>query len=147
MLSAGRPGNIQTTNHRREVGPDQAVAVGPTQVVVLIWLEIDADAYAVDHARHAGASATNATATALRSYPEPHLAAAGALACATRATPAQIAGLTLDAVTRVGASLASGHRIARPFQPLLDAQMECPDFDGDRICRVGVILSGNCSCR
>ena len=35
MLSAGRSGNIQTNNHRREVGPDQAVAVGPTQVVVL----------------------------------------------------------------------------------------------------------------
>ena len=34
-LSAGRSGNIQTNNHRREVGPDQAVAVGPRQVVVL----------------------------------------------------------------------------------------------------------------
>ena len=35
MLSAGRSVNIQTNNHRREVGPDQAVTVGPTQVVVL----------------------------------------------------------------------------------------------------------------
>jgi hypothetical protein len=35
ILSAGRSGNIQTNNHRREVGPDQAVTVGPTQVVVL----------------------------------------------------------------------------------------------------------------
>src|SRR6202165_4366819 len=35
MLSAGQSVNIQTNNHRREVGPDQAVAVGPTQVVVL----------------------------------------------------------------------------------------------------------------
>jgi hypothetical protein len=35
MPSAGRSGNIQTNNHRREVGPDQAVAVGPSQVVVL----------------------------------------------------------------------------------------------------------------
>ena len=35
MLSAGRSGNIQTNNHRREVGPDQAVAVGPSEVVVL----------------------------------------------------------------------------------------------------------------
>jgi len=34
-LSAGRSVNIQTNNHRREVGPDQAVTVGPTQVVVL----------------------------------------------------------------------------------------------------------------
>ena len=87
-----------------------------------ILLEIDADAFAVDHERHAGAPATTATAVALRSYPEPQLAAAGALACATRANPAQIAGLTLAAVTPVDASLASGHRIAPPFQPLLDAQ-------------------------
>ena len=87
-----------------------------------ILLEIDADAFAVDHARHAGAPATSATARMLRSYPEPHLAAVGALACATRANPAQIAGLTLAAVTPVDASLASGHRIAPPFQPLLDAQ-------------------------
>ena len=87
-----------------------------------ILLEIDADAFAVDHARRAGAPATSATARMLRSYPEPHLAAAGALACATRANPAQIAGLTLAAVTPVDASLASGHRIAPPFQPLLDAQ-------------------------
>ena len=35
MPSAGRSGNIQTNNHRREVGPDQAVAVGPSEVVVL----------------------------------------------------------------------------------------------------------------
>ena len=42
-----------------------------------ILLEIDADAFAVDHARHAGAPATSATARMLRSYPEPRLAAAG----------------------------------------------------------------------
>ena len=66
----------------------------------------------------------------LRSYPEPHLAAVGALACATRANPGQIAGLTLVAVTPVDASLASGHRIAPPFQPLLDAQRLARDADG-----------------
>jgi len=99
-----------------------------------ILLEIDADAFAVDHERHAGAPATSATAMALRSYPEPHLAAAGALACATRANPAQIAGLTLAAVTPVDFSLASGHRIKPPFQPLLDAQRLArhgADADGD----------------
>ncbi|MGO9902433.1 MAG: hypothetical protein ACLP0J_22720 [Solirubrobacteraceae bacterium] len=96
-----------------------------------ILLEIDADAFAVDHTRHAGAPATSATARMMRSYPEPHLAAAGALACATRANPAQIAGLTLAAVTRVDASLASGHRIALAFQPLLDAQRLARDADGD----------------
>ena len=99
-----------------------------------ILLEIDADAFAVDHARQTGAPATTATAMALRSYPEPQLAAAGALACATRANPAQIPGLTLAAVTPVDASLASGHRIARPFQPLLDAQRLArlaADDDGD----------------
>jgi hypothetical protein len=53
-----------------------------------ILLEIDADAFAVDHERHAGAPAATATAWTLRSYPEPHLAARGALACATRANPA-----------------------------------------------------------
>ena len=36
-LSTGRSGNINTNNHRREVGPDQAVAVGPSEVVVLTW--------------------------------------------------------------------------------------------------------------
>ena len=96
-----------------------------------ILLEIDADAFAVDHARHAGAPATSATARMLRSYPEPHLAAAGALACATRANPAQIAALTLAAVTPVDASLASGHRIALAFQSLLDAQRLARDADGD----------------
>ena len=87
-----------------------------------IVLEIDSDAFAVNHERHAGAPATTATAMALRSYPEPQLAAAGALACATRANPAQITGLTLAAVTPVDASLTSGHRIAPPFQSLLEAQ-------------------------
>lgn len=85
-------------------------------------LEIDPDAFAVDHQSHAGAPATNATATLLRSYPEPHLAAAGALASATRANPDQIAGLTLASVARVDASFTSGHRIKPPFQPLLAAQ-------------------------
>ncbi len=94
-----------------------------------ILLEIDADAFAVDHARR-GAPATSATARTLRSYPEPRLAAAGALACATRANPAQIAGLSLAAVTPVDASLASGHRIAPPFQSLLDAQRLARDADG-----------------
>jgi hypothetical protein len=85
-------------------------------------LEIDPDAFAVDHQSHAGAPATNATATTLRSYPEPHLVAAGALASATRANPDQIAGLTLASVARVDASFTSGHRIKPPFQPLLAAQ-------------------------
>jgi len=91
-----------------------------------ILLEIDADAFAVDHERHAGAPATTATAMALRSYPEPQLAAAGALACATRANPAQIAGLTLAAVTprrrqprerpphRAAVPAAAGRTKARP---------------------------------
>ena len=99
-----------------------------------ILLEIDADAFAADHERHAGAPATSATARTLRSYPEPQLAAAGPLACATRANPAQIAGLTLAAMTRVDGSLASGHRIAVPFQPLLDAQRlarHAADADAD----------------
>jgi hypothetical protein len=30
----GRSGNINTNNHRRELGPIQAVALGPVQVVV-----------------------------------------------------------------------------------------------------------------
>src|SRR5450631_59499 len=85
-------------------------------------LEIDPDAFAADHQSHAGAPATNATATLLRSYPEPHLAAAGALASATRANPDQIAGLTLASVARVDASCTSGHRIRPPFRPLVAAQ-------------------------
>jgi hypothetical protein len=85
-------------------------------------LEIDPDAFAADHQSHAGAPATSATATVLRSYPEPHLAAAGALASATRANPDQIAGLTLASVPRVDACFASGHRITPPFRPLLAAQ-------------------------
>jgi hypothetical protein len=85
-------------------------------------LEIDPDAFAVDHQSHTGTPATNATATTLRSYPEPHLAAAGALASATRANPDQIAGLTLASVARVDASFTSGHRIKPPFQPLVAAQ-------------------------
>jgi hypothetical protein len=85
-------------------------------------LEIDPDAFAVDHEAHAGAPATNATATLLRSYPEPHLAAAAALASATRANPDQIAGLTLSSVARVDASFTSGHRITAPFRPLVEAQ-------------------------
>jgi hypothetical protein len=48
-------------------------------------LEIDPDTFAADHYAHADAPATTATAAILRSYPEPHLAAAGALAAATRA--------------------------------------------------------------
>jgi hypothetical protein len=87
-----------------------------------ILLEIDPDAFAADHEAHAGAPATNATATVLRSYPEPHLAAAGALACATRANPDQIVELTLASVPRVDASFASGHRINPPFRALLAAQ-------------------------
>jgi hypothetical protein len=85
-------------------------------------LEIDPDAFAVDHEAHAGAPATSATATLLRSYPEPHLAAAGALASATKANPDQIAGLTLSSAARVDASFTSGHRITPPFRPLLAAQ-------------------------
>jgi hypothetical protein len=71
---------------------------------------------------HAGAPATNAAATLLRSYPEPHPPAPGALACATRANPDQIAGLTLASVARVDTSFTSGHRIKPPFRPLLAAQ-------------------------
>jgi hypothetical protein len=85
-------------------------------------LESDPDAFAADHQAHAGAPATNATAAVLRSYPEPHLAAAGALASATRANAEQIAGLTLSSVARVDASFTSGHRITPPFRPLLAAQ-------------------------
>lgn len=86
-------------------------------------LEIDPDAFAADHDAHAGAPATNATATLLRSYLEPHFAAAGALASGTRANAEQIAGLTLASVARVDASFTSGHRIAPPFRPLLAAQI------------------------
>jgi hypothetical protein len=85
-------------------------------------LEIDPDAFAANHQSHAGAPATNATATILRSYPEPHLAAAAALASATRANPEQIAGLTLSSVAPIDASFTSGHRITPPFRPLLAAQ-------------------------
>ena len=85
-------------------------------------LEIDPDAFAADHESHAGAPATNATAALLRTYAEPHLAAAGALAAATRANPEQIAGLTLASVARVDASFTSGHRITPPFRPLVEAQ-------------------------
>jgi len=49
MLPAGRSGNINTNNHRREVGPDQAVAVGPSEVVVL-KREADALARLAAHA-------------------------------------------------------------------------------------------------
>jgi hypothetical protein len=85
-------------------------------------LEIDPDAFAADHEAHAGAPAINATATLLRSYPEPHLAAAGALASATRANAEQIAELTLASVARADAPFASGHRITPPFRSLLAAQ-------------------------
>ena len=85
-------------------------------------LEIDPDAVAADHEAHAGAPATNATATLLGSYPEPDLAAAGALASATRANAEEIAGLTLVSVARIDASFTSGHRINPPFGALLAAQ-------------------------
>jgi hypothetical protein len=85
-------------------------------------LEIDPDTFASDHRAHAGAPATTATATVLRSYPEPHLAAAGALASATRANAEQIAGLTLASVARADATFASRHRITPPFRSLLAAQ-------------------------
>jgi hypothetical protein len=88
-----------------------------------ILLAIDTDAFAVDHTRHAGARATRATADILRTLLEPHLAAAAALACATRATAKQIASLTIGDVERVGATLASGHRLAPAFTPLLVAQV------------------------
>jgi hypothetical protein len=85
-------------------------------------LTIDPDTFAADHRAHAGAPATNATAALLRSYVEPHLAAAGALAAATRANADQIAELTLGSIARVGATFASGHRISRPFQAPVAAQ-------------------------
>jgi hypothetical protein len=85
-------------------------------------LEIDPDTFAADHRAHAGAPATNATAALLRSYVEPHLAAAGALVSATRANADQIAGVTLSSVGRVAATFASGHRINPPFQAPVAAQ-------------------------
>jgi hypothetical protein len=85
-------------------------------------LEIDADTFATEHQTHAGAPATNATAGLLRSYVEPHLAAAGALAAATRANADQIAELRVGQVARVGATFASGHRINPPFQAPVAAQ-------------------------
>ena len=50
------------------------------------------------------------------------LAAAGALASATRASAKQIAELTLGSVARTGATFASGHRINPPFQAPVAAQ-------------------------
>src|SRR5450755_3499931 len=85
-------------------------------------LQIDPDAFAADHQGDAGAPATNATAAVLRSYVEPHLAAAGALAAATRANTEQIAEVTLASVARAGATFASGHRINPPFQAPVAAQ-------------------------
>jgi hypothetical protein len=85
-------------------------------------LEIDPDAFADDHRAHASAPATNGTAALLRSYVEPHLAAAGALASATRANAEQIAELTLGSVARASATFASGHRINPPFQAPVAAQ-------------------------
>jgi hypothetical protein len=63
-------------------------------------LAIDPDAFADDHQGRAGAPATSGTAALLRSYVEPHLAAAGTLASATRANAEQIAELTLGSVAR-----------------------------------------------
>jgi hypothetical protein len=87
-----------------------------------ILLQIDPDQFAADHQAHAGAPATTTTAALLRSYVEPHLAAAGALASATRANAEQLAELTLGSVARTGATFASGHRINPPFQALVAAQ-------------------------
>lgn len=86
-------------------------------------LQIDPDAFVDDHQRHAGAPATNTTAALLRSFVEPHLAAVGALASATRASAEQIAELQLGAVARVDATLASGHRLPPPFQVPVAAQV------------------------
>lgn len=88
-----------------------------------ILLEIDTDAFAVDHARHASARASRATASALRALLEPHLAAVGALACATRANAKQISPMTMADVQLIGASLASGHRLPPEFIGLLAAQI------------------------
>jgi hypothetical protein len=85
-------------------------------------LQIDPDAFAADHQAHAGSPATNTTAAILRSYVEPHLAAAGALASATRANAEQIAELTLGSVARASATFASGHRIHPPFQAPVAAE-------------------------
>ena len=85
-------------------------------------LEIDPDTFAADHEGHADAAATNVTAALLRSYVEPHLAAAGALAAATRANAEQIAELSDGSVARVDATFATGHRINPPFQALIEAQ-------------------------
>jgi hypothetical protein len=88
-----------------------------------ILLEIDIDAFTVDHARYAGARASRTTASALRILPEPHLAAVTALACATRANATQITSMTMAGVEWIGASLASGHRVAPAFVPLLAVQI------------------------
>ncbi|HWJ49440.1 MAG TPA: hypothetical protein VNR42_00375 [Solirubrobacteraceae bacterium] len=85
-------------------------------------LQIDPDTFAADHQTHAGSPATNTTAARMRSYVEPHLAAAGALAAATRANAGQIAELTLGSVARASATFASGHRINPPFQAPVAAQ-------------------------
>jgi len=76
-----------------------------------------------DHHARAGSPATNTTAAILRSHVEPHLAAAGALASATRANADQIADLQLGAVARAGATLAIGHRRNPPFQTPIAAQV------------------------
>jgi hypothetical protein len=86
-------------------------------------LQIDPDTFAADHHGRAGAPATNTTAAVLRSYVEPHLAAAGALASATRANAEQIAEMTVGAVARVDATFASGHRINPSFRPPIAAQL------------------------
>jgi hypothetical protein len=86
-------------------------------------LEIDPDTFAADHHARTGAPATNATAALLRGYVEPHLAAAGALAAATRANADQIAEMTVGSAARVDVTFASGHRINPPFQPLVSAQL------------------------
>ena len=88
-----------------------------------VLLEIDVDAFADDHARHAGARATRAATSVLRRLVEPHLAALAALACATRANATQISRTTIADVESIAGGLMSGHRLPPGFVPLLAVQL------------------------
>ena len=83
-------------------------------------VEIDPDAFAADHQAHAGVPATNATATLLRSYVEPHLAAAGALAATTRARCSSHPirrGPRHDGTFRTGSSGSDGRSVFASTPP------------------------------
>ena len=88
-----------------------------------VLLGIDPDAFSTDYRRLSGAPATRATAATLRTYIEPHVAAAGAIAAAARSEPDRIARMTVASIASSGCTLATGHRIAEAFAPLLYAQV------------------------